>query len=250
MNVNATSKGNRRFFAIASLGRSRWYWVVWPSLIELQSSINPLFHIAEGVEETKAQAVEKALDTAGRYATWIAAKYARAYYRNTRAGSGRMESAAVPVLHEFLYRDIYDASTQQCTSMPHRIVRKTSNYVFVEQHPYSPEHGTGSWMEAEQITYRLDRQFLEKNGYAFLPASVILTDHEEPVFFAARRGNGYESQLLKCFQVLHLKWPCTVSEVQEAYRRLVKSAHPDGGGSHDQFIELQTAYEQALRLCR
>src|SRR5687768_18340857 len=67
MSANETSKGNRRFFAIVSLGKNRWYWVVWPSLSELQTSANPISHIAEGVEQTKADAVEKALNIAGRF---------------------------------------------------------------------------------------------------------------------------------------------------------------------------------------
>jgi len=61
MGSNATGRGNRRFFAITSIGKKRWYWVVWPSLCELQTSVNLISHIAEGVEETKAVAVEKAL---------------------------------------------------------------------------------------------------------------------------------------------------------------------------------------------
>lgn len=63
-----TGKGSRRFFGISSIGSNRWYWVVWPSLKELQTAEKPLFHIAEGLEETKAKAVQKALDVAGMYA--------------------------------------------------------------------------------------------------------------------------------------------------------------------------------------
>lgn len=257
MSANETGKGNRRFFAITSLGKNRWYWVVWPSLSELQISANPLSHIAEGVEETKADAVEKALDAAGRFATWISGKYAKTYYQNARAGTTPTGNRAriagsptVPVLHEYLYRDIYDAVTKQWQSVPHRIVKRTSKYIYVEQSPSSREDFTGNWLDGEQPTYRLDHQVLEQQGYAFIPATAFLTDHEEPLFFISQRSEVYEGQLPKCFQVLHLKWPCTVTEVQEAYRRLVKSTHPDAGGSHDKFIELQAAYEQALRLCR
>lgn len=140
MGPNETGKGNRRFFAIASLGENRWYWVVWPSLSELQTSANPMSHIADGVEETKADAVEKALDVAGRFARWIAGKYAKAYYQNTKAGitptgnrARNLESPDVPVLHEYLYRDIYDAATKQWKSMPHRIVNRTRKYIYVQQ---------------------------------------------------------------------------------------------------------------------
>jgi hypothetical protein len=63
---------SRRFFAIASLGQNRWYWVVWPSLEELQASAESLLHIGEGYESAKVQAVERALELAGKYAKWIA----------------------------------------------------------------------------------------------------------------------------------------------------------------------------------
>ena len=256
MSANETGKGNRRFFAIASLGKNRWYWVVWPSLIELQSSANPISHIAEGVEETKADAVEKALAAAGRFATWIAGKYAKAYYQNTKAGttlSGNRSRIAgspdVPVLHEYLYRDIYDDTTKQWKSVPHRIVSRTSKYVYVEQRPSSREDLTGSWLDGEQPTYRLNRRAFEQQGYAFIPATTTLANHEGPVFFISQRYMWQKNQVPTCLKLLNLSWPCTVTDVQEAYRKLVKSAHPDGGGSHDKFLELQAAYEQALRLC-
>jgi hypothetical protein len=49
----------------------------------------------------------------------------------------------IPVLYEFLYRDIYNAMTRQWMSLPHRIVRRTEKYVYVEQRPYSHENQTG-----------------------------------------------------------------------------------------------------------
>src|SRR5215510_1848019 len=115
MNINERGKGDRRFFAIASVGRARWYWVVWPSLRELQTSKTPLSHIVEGYEKTKVEAVEKAFDAAGIYAKWIAAKYAQAYHQKTRArktGKGKSphvaESPNTLAMHEFLYREVFD----------------------------------------------------------------------------------------------------------------------------------------------
>ena len=35
--VEAHRKKNKLFFAVAALGKDRWYWVVWPSLEMLQS---------------------------------------------------------------------------------------------------------------------------------------------------------------------------------------------------------------------
>ena len=59
-----------------------------------------------------------------------------------------------------------------------------------------------------------------------------------------------EGAQFKCIQTLNLTWPCTEAEVKGAYRKLVKSAHPDGGGSQELFLALQEAYEQALQFCR
>jgi hypothetical protein len=256
LGISEAGRGNRRFFAIASLGENRWYWVVWPSLGEVQASQKPLTYIDEGYEKTKAEAVEKALKSAGRDAEWIATKYAKAYHHNAKAGTTRkgdspriVESPDILVMPEYLYRDVYDAAAKQWGSVPHRVVRRTNKYVYVEQHPYSPDDLTGSWLDSEHSTYRLDRRTLEQEGYAFIPVTAYLADKEEPLFFTHERIKRHISQLPKCLEVLNLSWPCTVKDVKKAYRRLVKSAHPDGGGTHDEFLELQAAYEQALRIC-
>ena len=74
MGVNEPLKGKRRYFAITSLGRNRWYWVVWPSLEELQTTEEPLFHIDEEYEKTKVEAVKRAMELAGGDAKWVSAK--------------------------------------------------------------------------------------------------------------------------------------------------------------------------------
>jgi hypothetical protein len=259
MSVNEPEKGKRRFFAVTSLGKNRWYWVVWPSLAELQASEEPLLHIGEGYQKTKAEAVERALSLAGMNAEWAAAKYARAYHgsRTGRGREGRRPGASLPpgapVMQEFLYRDVYSPKTHEWVSMPHRVVKKTSKTVFVEESPYSPDEMAAGWFERENPTFRLDRQALEKEGYAFIPAGVDIADTEEPLFYRwprQMRRRWYESLSPRCLVVLDLSWPCTVTEVKGAFRRLVKQAHPDGGGTHDEFLALQEAYEQALRMFR
>lgn len=39
--------------------------------------------------------------------------------------------------------------------------------------------------------------------------------------------------------------PCTLADIEQAYLEKVKSAHPDRGGTQQQFLELQTAYQRA-----
>ena len=72
-----SARENRRFFAVTSLGRSRWYWVVWPPLAELQASEEVLLHIGDGCEKTKAEAVERALEVAGSHAEFLALQLCR-----------------------------------------------------------------------------------------------------------------------------------------------------------------------------
>lgn len=47
-------------------------------------------------------------------------------------------------------------------------------------------------------------------------------------------------------QILGLTWPCTPEEVRRAFRTRAKDAHPDRGGTHEAFIALQQAYDDAL----
>jgi hypothetical protein len=53
-----------------------------------------------------------------------------------------------------------------------------------------------------------------------------------------------------CLQALDLAMPCTEEEVLAAYRRRVKTLHPDRGGDLQQFLRLQKHFEQAMYLAR
>jgi hypothetical protein len=249
---------SKRFFAVTSLGSKRWYWVVWPSLEELRASDEVLLHIGEGYENSKAEAVERALDLAGPDGEWIAAKYAKAHQRSKSGRGGEpgkrpaAGSSAAPDVQEFLYRDTRDVVTGRWRSVPHRVVRRTSTYVYVEQRPHMPDDRTPGWLHHDRQTFRLDRRTLERERYAFLPLTAYMADSEEPMFFSKphhERAVQLGPESTAYLDALKLTWPCTLAEVKSAYRRLAKSAHPDGGGSHADFLALQTAYQQALRMC-
>lgn len=135
------------FFAVASVGGRRWYWVVWPAPRQLGSR-RPTSHLAHGYERTKAAAVARALEAGGAKALCVAARYAREY-------------------HHFNER---------------------------------------------------------LSQYALQPPP--------------------------CLARLNLTFPCTAADVRRAYRKMAKRLHPDQGGQAEEFLALQTAYEQALALCR
>lgn len=48
-----------------------------------------------------------------------------------------------------------------------------------------------------------------------------------------------------CFRLLGFTDMPTMAELKDRHRQVVKTAHPDGGGSSDYFITIQEAYKQA-----
>jgi hypothetical protein len=50
--------------------------------------------------------------------------------------------------------------------------------------------------------------------------------------------------------VLQVDPPFTLEKVRDAYRTRSKSAHPDAGGTHQEFVRLQVAYDEAREYCR
>jgi hypothetical protein len=49
---------------------------------------------------------------------------------------------------------------------------------------------------------------------------------------------------------LGIMLPVSVADVKEAYLAKAKLAHPDVGGDHEKFVELQTDYERAVEYCK
>jgi hypothetical protein len=69
---------------------------------------------------------------------------------------------------------------------------------------------------------------------------------------ATRRSTPYWAMRDRppCLEAFDLTLPCTEEQVMAAYRRRVKELHPDHGGDLQQFLRLQTHFEQALHLVR
>ena len=54
-----------------------------------------------------------------------------------------------------------------------------------------------------------------------------------------------------CLIALGLAWGCSVAEVNRAFRRRARGAHPDcPGGSHEAMVALSETYRQALAFAR
>jgi hypothetical protein len=50
----------------------------------------------------------------------------------------------------------------------------------------------------------------------------------------------------RCILALGLTLPCTHDDILAAYRRKVKTMHPDVGGDRREFLRLQSNFEQAM----
>jgi hypothetical protein len=54
----------------------------------------------------------------------------------------------------------------------------------------------------------------------------------------------------RAVMALGLRMPCTENDLMRAYRRRVKTMHPDHGGDERKFLRLQADFEEALQLVR
>jgi hypothetical protein len=61
-------------------------------------------------------------------------------------------------------------------------------------------------------------------------------------------GAASASGVPRCLAALGLRFPCTVTQVKSAFKKLATKAHPDQGGSDATFVKLTQDYERALEL--
>lgn len=110
------------------------------------------------------------------------------------------------------------------------IIKKTAKKVFVAYNDYR--------------IFTLDRQELEQEG------SVWHRQQKERWYSEAGKAQFEKEQdelhTPKPLKKLGLTKYATEAEIKKAYHRLSKQCHPDAGGTHQAFIELQTNYENAL----
>jgi len=142
---------------------------------------------------------------------------------------------------EFVYTEHYSAFGQRSFTSLHRIIKKTFSTLYVDSSNDYPGgwHGFGI-----RVVLTLNRMEMESQGRAWsrsqgryyyaLPAVSFHTNDKD------------EKSLPRFVETLELPIPFTVEDIKNAYRRKAKQAHPDSGGSMDDFIALQESYQQAL----
>jgi hypothetical protein len=71
-----------------------------------------------------------------------------------------------------------------------------------------------------------------------------------PELFEDETGPSAGAGVPNWSSVLGVEPPFSAAKIREAYRTRSKSAHPDAGGTHVEFVRLRAAYEEARDYCR
>lgn len=131
--------------------------------------------------------------------------------------------------------------------VPYRIVTITNQRIEVRHDGNTMAHRQKSKKDWQPLF--LNRATMETAGKQYH------TRHHE-YFYATKPKSDPEHQYrvqshvptpTKAMVALNLSPPFSKQDVYRAYRRLAFTAHPDTGGSHEAFIELQRARDAALR---
>jgi hypothetical protein len=228
----------------SKLGKDRVFYVVWRYEECFAEDGKPLaFGYSATVEEAEARMAEitgpcpeieiiRNAKTALYYHRKLAEEN-----RRCRPPSRKQSSAVV----EFVYQDYESGEDCQCHAIPHRIIRRTPRRVFVNTNPY--HDGKDIW---DGRTYALDRAELEQTGSAFARRRWFLCFWASMEAFHRDHRSPY-SEPPSCLAFFGLKLPANVDSLKAVYRERAKKAHPDRGGSAEDFRQVEAQYQAALR---
>lgn len=235
-------------FSCCSVGPGRWYWIVISSHRAACDGAEPLFTGYAVSREAAAEAIRNAY---GSFTEWDRNMWAEGCHRRQAVDKRRQRRSqsteSAPV--EFVYHGHFSDYTNDYHWTKHQIIRKTAKRVYVDdleyQDPDALVRNTGGRRDGYDVrTFVLDREELERDGRAYSRSWRSSGYYYLKPELAARMGT-----VPPCLERLGLAPPATAAAVKSAYRRLSRELHPDQGGDHERFIEIQQAYEQALRLC-
>jgi|SRR5882724_435535 len=122
--------------------------------------------------------------------------------------------------------------------IPYRILAITSQRIKVQLLADSI-----NGREANKKPVYLNRAVLEKDGKQYHTRF-----HE--YFYATKPSRDPEQRYSPAasISIFNLPSPFTAHDVNREYKKLARTLHPDAGGTHEQFVELQRTRDEALRL--
>ena len=114
------------------------------------------------------------------------------------------------------------------------IVKRTAKRVMI----VSPSLGC-LWLNREAL--ERDGKVYHSRPHEYFYAVKPSVDPEKPV------GVRVPSNIQTAYSVLGLTYPSSKVAITKAYKRKARQVHPDVGGHHSAFIELNAAFKTALR---
>jgi hypothetical protein len=222
-----------------SLGRSRWYWVVYRSYSDLFDQADP---IATGYSDSPEGCEAGALaiePTATCYRTHLAAGHHRKLCIEKRKRKPSSNSKKT-VQQEYVYTDHdagWDYGASEWHSQSHRIIKVTRNSVFVDKERWYSSGGH------DVECYRLDRAELMATGE-------VWSRQARERFYTTpieQRRQQFRPQYLVDLDLPH---DANEAQIKSQFRRLARVHHPDCGGDAEEFKRIKAAYEQATSAVR
>ena len=147
---------------------------------------------------------------------------------------------------EFLYTwfQNHDDDARPGQWWAHNVLKRTKEFVFVQ-------YRIGGYLgrHPSRKTLKLRRHELEEKGEIYWHSGRTLVR----CFYTEEKKNRIEqgqkiSNIPECLKVLGLTREATASDVKRAYHEAALKAHPDTGGDHEDFLQLQKHYQSALLL--
>lgn len=237
----------------SKVGKGRVHWVAYDDQPGAEGCVTLAQGYAASLPEADA-AARAALAEAGMFAP---RRTSRGFGRRPGGpgpkGAGaeapprpaRPKPAERPRPREYLYTRHVAEGDDWPFAAAHLVVKRTPRRTYVSRRSCGlAQLGTEdeTWAEAEP-TVALDRAKLLQDGAAFAKnyrqSEFAVTVDRALGEFAGRRHPAYRA--------LKLAPPCTLDEIKAAYRLRAFEAHPDRGGTPDDFRALDAAYRRLLR---
>jgi hypothetical protein len=242
------------------LGPGRAYWVVFSPGSDGETIHGEGYEADTAAAERAARAVVNRVNDRhrGRYEVFWQGKAGFATWRHKKkvAEERRRRGANFggARIQDYLYTHHEPDRGADCGPKPcwkaHLILKETPQRVWV--HPDGcPVEDLGTERErfrslGDDSAIDLDRRKLERKG-------CVSSRRGHHSFYLLPEGGGpahataASAMTLQALQLLGLGWPCNAEDLKAAYRRRSKEAHPDVGGSPEEFRRVREAYEHAAR---
>ena len=209
-------------YGCAQLGRQRFAWLVTTYRNWFANDAPDAFGYAVSLEEAERQMTEARKPFAGCVAFRNVGTVR--YWHRELVQRGRKPDHAATDSKPVEY--VWNGNGEQ-----RPIVKKTAKRIFIKS----------EWHEGKCDV--IDRQQFEQTG----EASTRRGSWPE-IYYREPPERGDQYSVPDCLRAFGMTPKSTIEDLQAAFRREVKTAHPDHGGTSETFRALRQCFEQAQRI--